>query len=58
MIPKGRHLAVNEGDYVEKGDLLLEGNPVPHDILKVMGIEALAKYLVNEIQQVYRFAGR
>ena len=57
MIPKGRHLAVNEGDYVEKGDLLLEGNPVPHDILKVMGIEALAKYLVNEIQQVYRLQG-
>ncbi len=57
MIPKGRHLAVNEGDYVEKGDLLLEGNPVPHDILKVMGVEALAKYLVNEIQQVYRLQG-
>ena len=57
MIPKGRHLAVNEGDYVEKGDLLLEGNPVPHDILKVMGIEALAKYLVSEIQQVYRLQG-
>ena len=57
MVPKGRHLAVNEGDNVEKGDLLLEGNPVPHDILKVMGIEALAKYLVNEIQQVYRLQG-
>jgi len=57
MIPKGRHLAVNEGDYVEKGDLLLEGNPVPHDILKVMGVEALAKYLVSEIQQVYRLQG-
>ncbi len=57
MIPKGRHLAVNEGDNVEKGDLLLEGNPVPHDILKVMGIEALAKYLVQEIQQVYRLQG-
>ena len=57
MVPKGRHLAVNEGDYVEKGDLLLEGNPVPHDILKVMGVEALAKYLVAEIQQVYRLQG-
>ena len=57
MVPKGRHLAVNEGDFVEKGDLLLEGNPVPHDILKVMGTEALAKYLVNEIQQVYRLQG-
>jgi DNA-directed RNA polymerase subunit beta' len=57
MIPKGRHLAVNEGDNVEKGDLLLEGNPVPHDILKVMGVEALAKYLLQEIQQVYRLQG-
>ena len=57
MIPKGRHLAVNEGDFVEKGDMLLEGNPVPHDILKVMGVEALAKYLLSEVQQVYRLQG-
>ena len=57
MIPKGKHLAVQEGDFVRKGDLLLEGNPVPHDILEVLGIEALANYLINEIQDVYRLQG-
>jgi len=57
MVPKGKHLTVNEGDYVQKGDLLMDGNPVPHDILKVMGIEALAQYLISEIQQVYRLQG-
>ncbi|MCP5362026.1 MAG: DNA-directed RNA polymerase subunit beta' [Hyphomicrobiales bacterium] len=57
LVPKGKHLVVNEGDYVKKGDLLMDGNPVPHDILKVMGVEALAKYMVQEIQQVYRLQG-
>ncbi|MCB9989888.1 MAG: DNA-directed RNA polymerase subunit beta' [Rhodospirillales bacterium] len=57
LIPKGRHLAVHEGDYVRKGDALLEGAMVPHDILDVMGVEALAAYLVNEIQDVYRLQG-
>jgi DNA-directed RNA polymerase subunit beta' len=57
LIPKGRHIAVNEGDYVKRGDLLVDGNPVPHDILRVLGIEALATYLVSEIQQVYRLQG-
>ncbi len=57
MVPKGKHLAVNEGDYVRKGDLLMDGNPVPHDILRVMGVEALARYLVAEVQQVYRLQG-
>lgn len=57
LIPKGRHLAVHEGDYVQKGDLLLEGNPVPHDILRVLGIEALAEYFVSEIQGIYRLQG-
>ncbi|RYE20732.1 MAG: DNA-directed RNA polymerase subunit beta', partial [Sphingobacteriaceae bacterium] len=57
MIPKGKHLTVNEGDYVKKGDLLMDGNPVLHDILKVMGVEALAKYMISEIQQVYRLQG-
>ena len=57
LIPKGRHLAVHEGDYVRKGDPLLDGALVPHDILDVMGIEALAAYLVNEIQDVYRLQG-
>jgi len=57
LIPKGKHIIVNEGDYLEKGDLLLDGNPVPHDILRVMGVEALADYLIEEIQQVYRLQG-
>lgn len=57
MIPKGKHLAVQEGDFVRKGDALLEGALVPHDILSVMGVEALADYLVNEIQDVYRLQG-
>jgi DNA-directed RNA polymerase subunit beta' len=57
MVPKGKHLAVNEGDEVRKGDLLMDGSPVPHDILRVLGVEALAKYLVNEIQAVYRLQG-
>ncbi|MCK5446123.1 MAG: DNA-directed RNA polymerase subunit beta', partial [Rhodospirillaceae bacterium] len=57
MIPKGKHLAVQEGDYVGRGDPLMDGNPVPHDILAVMGVEALAEYLVDEIQEVYRLQG-
>ena len=48
---------VQEGDIVNKGDLLMDGNPVPHDILRVLGIEELANYLVNEIQDVYRLQG-
>ncbi len=57
LIPKGRHLAVHEGDFVRKGDPLLDGALVPHDILDVMGVEALAEYLINEIQDVYRLQG-
>ena len=57
LIPKGKHVSVQEGDFVLKGDLLMDGNPVPHDILRVLGIEALATYLVNEIQEVYRLQG-
>jgi len=57
MIPKGKPISVQEGDYVQKGDLLMDGNPVPHDILNVMGVEALANYLINEIQEVYRLQG-
>jgi len=57
LIPKGKHITVHEGDYVQKGDLLMDGNPVPHDILKVMGVEALARYMVNEVQAVYRLQG-
>ncbi|HSR56303.1 MAG TPA: DNA-directed RNA polymerase subunit beta', partial [Alphaproteobacteria bacterium] len=57
LLPKDRHIAVREGDYVQKGDHLMEGSPVPHDILRVLGIEALADYLVREIQDVYRLQG-
>ena len=57
LIPKGKHISVQEGDYVQKGDLLMDGSPVPHDILNVMGVEALATYLINEIQEVYRLQG-
>ncbi len=57
LIPKGKHISVQEGDYVMRGDLLMDGNPVPHDILRVLGVEALASYLINEIQEVYRLQG-
>ena len=57
LIPKGRHVVVQEGDLVRAGDLLVDGNPVPHDILLVKGVEALAAFLVNEIQEVYRLQG-
>ena len=57
LIPKGKHISVGEGEWVDKGEPLLDGNPVPHDILRVMGVEALAAYLVTEIQEVYRLQG-
>ncbi|ESR27480.1 DNA-directed RNA polymerase subunit beta' [Lutibaculum baratangense] len=57
LIPKGRHLYVQEGDYIEKGEFILDGNPAPHDILAIKGVEELAAYLVNEIQEVYRLQG-
>ena len=57
LIPKGKHISVQEGDYVQRGDLLMDGNPVPHDILNVLGVEALANYLIKEIQEVYRLQG-
>ncbi|MGB6924510.1 MAG: DNA-directed RNA polymerase subunit beta', partial [Methyloceanibacter sp.] len=57
LIPKGRHLAVQEGDRIEKGEYLLDGHPAPHDILAIKGVEELANYLVNEIQEVYRLQG-
>jgi DNA-directed RNA polymerase subunit beta' len=57
LIPKGRHLAVQEGDRIEKGEFLLDGHPAPHDILAINGVEELANYLVNEIQEVYRLQG-
>ncbi|MGA9541150.1 MAG: DNA-directed RNA polymerase subunit beta', partial [Methyloceanibacter sp.] len=57
LIPKGRHLTVQEGDRIEKGEYLLDGHPAPHDILAIKGVEELANYLVNEIQEVYRLQG-
>src|SRR5439155_660412 len=57
LIPKGKHISVQEGDYVLKGDLMLDGNRVPHDILRILGVEELASYLINEIQEVYRLQG-
>ncbi len=57
LIPKGKHISVQEGDFVQQGDLLMDGNPVPHDILRILGVEALASYLINEIQEVYRLQG-
>ncbi|MGM0682161.1 MAG: DNA-directed RNA polymerase subunit beta', partial [Thermodesulfobacteriota bacterium] len=57
LIPKGKHIMVHEGDYVKAGEELMEGSPDPNDILRVMGIKELAKFLVNEIQEVYRLQG-
>src|SRR5437764_14454434 len=48
LIPKGKHIHLQDGDIVEKGDFIVEGNPAPHDILAIKGIEELAAYLVNE----------
>jgi DNA-directed RNA polymerase subunit beta' len=57
LIPKGKHIHLQDGDVVEKGDFIVEGNPAPHDILAIKGVEDLAAYLVNEIQEVYRLQG-
>ena len=57
LIPKGKHISVQEGDFIRRGEYLIDGNPAPHDILKSLGIEALAEYLVNEVQDVYRLQG-
>ena len=57
LIPKGKHIAVHDGDIIRKGEYLIDGNPDPHDILRIQGIEALADFLVNEIQEVYRLQG-
>ncbi len=57
IIPKGRHLVVQEGDMVKTGDMIVDGTPAPHDILRVLGVEKLAEYLVKEVQDVYRLQG-
>ena len=57
VISKSKHLTVQEGDYVEIGDVLVDGSAVPHDILRIKGVEALANYLTKEVQDVYRLQG-
>jgi DNA-directed RNA polymerase subunit beta' len=57
LIPKWRQLSVFEGEAVQKGEVVSEGPPSPHDILRLKGIPALAEYIVNEIQEVYRLQG-
>jgi DNA-directed RNA polymerase subunit beta' len=57
LVPKGKHLTVQENDYIQKGEYLLDGHPAPHDILAILGVPALADYLINEIQEVYRLQG-
>ena len=57
LVPKGKHMAVQDGDHIERGEYLMDGNPAPQDILATLGIEALANYLVEEVQKVYRLQG-
>ncbi|VAV98537.1 DNA-directed RNA polymerase beta' subunit [hydrothermal vent metagenome] len=57
LIAKGKHISVQEGDFIRRGEYLIDGNPAPHDILKTMGVEALANYLIDEVQDVYRLQG-
>ena len=57
LIPRSKYLNVQEGDFVKKGDVLVEGTPVPHDILRILGVEELARYLVREVQSVYKLQG-
>ena len=57
LIPKWRHIAVFEGEHVEKGESIVDGPPMPHDILKLKGVKALSNYISSEIQDVYRLQG-
>jgi DNA-directed RNA polymerase subunit beta' len=57
LIPKGKHISVHEGDHVRAGEPLMDGSSNPHDILRVLGQKELAKYLVDEVQEVYRLQG-
>jgi DNA-directed RNA polymerase subunit beta' len=57
LIPRAKYLTVQEGDFVKRGDILVDGTPVPHDILRILGVEELAKYLVREVQSVYKLQG-
>ncbi|HWQ94618.1 MAG TPA: DNA-directed RNA polymerase subunit beta', partial [Gammaproteobacteria bacterium] len=57
LIPKWRHVTVFEGEHVERGEVIADGPPAPHDILRLLGVPALANYIVNEVQDVYRLQG-
>ena len=57
LIPKGKHISVHEGDHLKAGEPLMDGSSNPHDVLRILGDKELAKYLVDEIQEVYRLQG-
>lgn len=57
LVPRGKHVSVLEGDYVRAGEALMDGSADPHDILRIRGLEELARYLVDEVQEVYRLQG-
>jgi DNA-directed RNA polymerase subunit beta' len=57
MIPKWRQVSVFEGEYVERGEMISDGQPNPHDVLRLLGVGSLANYIVNEVQDVYRLQG-
>ena len=57
LIPKGKHINFNQGEKIMKGEYLLDGQPLPHDILRILGIEELTDYFVNQVQEVYRLQG-
>lgn len=57
LVPKYQHINVFEGEHVERGEVIADGSPVPHDILRLLGVEAFTNYMVSEIQEVYRLQG-
>ena len=57
LIPKGKHINFNQGEKIKKGEYLLDGQPLPHDILRILGIKELTDYFVNQVQEVYRLQG-
>ena len=57
LVPKGKHISVHEGDHIKAGEALMDGSSNPHDVLRILGDKELAKYLVDEIQEVYRLQG-
>ena len=57
LIPKGKHVNFNQGEKIKKGEYLLDGSPLPHDILRILGVEKLTEFFVTEVQEVYRLQG-